>query len=154
MKEVAQRRRLKTRRVEAASLRIPALNDHADAIAHARMTRRAVDVIPLLSTLKHLHRGWKRHAVPLFSIHQAGIEVSVFMQLVARNRILHLRSHRAAIRIKIRAALRKELRLILHILTAAGQNQRCRHRTHRRELIEFQHSAFYSLFPTPYSLPQ
>src|SRR3981189_112677 len=154
MEEVAQRSRLQPRRVEITRLHIAALDDHAHAIAHARVTRRAVDVVALLPALQHLERSRKRHPIAFFAVDQTGIKIAVLTQLIARHRILHLRTHRAAIRIKSRAALRKELRLVLHVLAAAGQNQRRRHRTHRRELIEFQHSAFYSLFPTPYSLPQ
>ena len=41
-------------------------------------------------------------------------------QLTTRHRVLHLRAHRTSIGIKIRAALRKELRLVVHVLTAAG----------------------------------
>src|SRR3981081_240382 len=154
MEEVAQRSRLQPRRVEITRFHIAALDDHAHAVAHSRVTRRAVDVVALLPTLQHLERSRERQPVAFFAVNQAGIKISVLTQLSARHRILHLRAHRAAIRIKSRAALREELRLVLHVLAAAGQNQRRRHRTKRRELIELLHSAFYSLFPTAYSLPQ
>ena len=123
MKDVTERSRLKPCRMKATSLHISTLDDHPDTITYPRMARGAVDVVSLLSTLQHLLRHGERQTITFFSIHQAGIEVRIFMQLISRNRILDLRAHRAAIRIEIRTALREELRLIMHILTATYHNE-------------------------------
>src|SRR5271170_2766660 len=54
MKEVSQRRALEPRRMEAPSLRVPALHNHPYPVAHTRVAWRAVNVVTLLSTLQHL----------------------------------------------------------------------------------------------------
>src|ERR1700721_330759 len=124
MEEVTQRSRLKPRGMKAAGLHKSTLDDHADAVAHTRVARRAVNVVPLLPALQHLHRHWKRKTISLFSVHQTGIEVRVFVQLVARHCVLNLRTRRPAICIEIRTALRNELGLIMHVLPAAERKHR------------------------------
>src|ERR1700722_5975949 len=79
MKEVAQWRRLKPCRMEAAGLGIPALHNHPNPIAHARVARRAVNVVTLLSTLEHLHGDGKGHSLALFTIGKPSVEVAVFV---------------------------------------------------------------------------
>ena len=69
-----------------------------------------------------LCRG-ERQTVAFFSIHQTGVKVRIFMQLIPRNRILDLRAHRAAIRIEVGTALREELWLVMHILTATHHHE-------------------------------
>jgi len=129
MKEMSQRRRLEPGRMKTPSLRVTTLHNHADPISYTRVAWRAVDVVSLLSTLKHLHRSREGHAVALFSVHQPRVEVRICMQLIPRNRILDLRTHRAAIRIEVCPTLRKELGLIMHILTAARHNQQRQRRS-------------------------
>ena len=146
MKEVAQRRRLKPCRMEATGFGIPALHYHANAIADTRVARRAVNIESLLSTLEHLHRHRKGHPVAFFSIDQTRIEVFILMQLVPRNRVRHLRTHRPAIGIKARSALRKELRFVLHVLAATSQKPHPGKSPNRDEFIELLHATSNSLF--------
>jgi hypothetical protein len=86
---------------------------------------------------------------PLCHSH-AGVEVAVLMQLIARHGVLHLRTHRAAIRIEIGSALRKELRLIVHVLPAAGQQPASP--PSPKPHAEFLRSTRCFLIPNPCSL--
>jgi len=129
MKEVTKWSGLKPCRMEAASLHISALNDHPDTITNPRVARRAVDVVSLLSALQHLLCHGKRQTIAFLSIHQASVEVRIFMQLIPRNRILDLRTHRTTIRVEISTALREELRLIVHVLAATRHNQQRQRRS-------------------------
>src|ERR1700721_3723632 len=97
MEEVTQRSRLKPRGMKAPGLHKSTLDNHADAVAHTRVARRAVNVVPLLPAFQHLHRHWKRKTISHFSVHQTGIEVRVFVQLVARHRVLHFRTRQRTI---------------------------------------------------------
>src|SRR5580698_511820 len=147
MKEVPQRSRLKPSGMKVPGLLIAALHNHSFPIAHTRVTRRAVDVVLLLPALQHFERHRKRHPIPFFSVDQAGIKIAVFMQLAARYRIVYLRAHRAAAGIETRSPLRKELRLILHVLTSTGQKTCPGKRPNRHELIELSHATPYSPIP-------
>src|SRR5277367_5650306 len=109
--------------MEAASLHVSALDDHPDTISNTRVAWCAVDVVALLPAFQHLLRCWERQTVAFFSIHQTGVEVRIFMQLIPRDCVFNLRAHRAAIRIEIRSTLREELWLVLHILAATHHNQ-------------------------------
>src|SRR5580704_15832267 len=105
---------------------VAAIDNHAQPIAHPRVAGRAIDVEPLLPALQHLDRCRKRQGILLLAIYKAGVEVLVLVQLIAGNRVEHLRPCRAPVGKKLRLALRNHLRLVLHILPAAGGKQQRR----------------------------
>jgi hypothetical protein len=114
--------------MEVASLRVATLHNHAGTVTHSRVAGRAIHVEALLATSQNIHRDWEGHAIALFPAREACIEIAIFAKLIACNRVLHLRTNRAAIRKKRGTALRQKFRLIVHILPAAKrrkQRNRC-----------------------------
>src|SRR6516162_5697648 len=126
------------------------------------MTWRAVNIEPFLAALEHFDRDRERQLVVLFAIavralRHAGIEVGVFLQLPARNRVDDLRSRAAMIREYVGSALRDDLRLVVHVLAAAGNENHRRKSEKRCESPRLPRSqnrdlGHPHLFPVPYSL--
>src|SRR6187402_3837870 len=108
-------------RMEVARRTISALHDDATAVADARVTRRAVDVVTLLSSLKKLRVDREGHAVAFLAANHAGQHIAVGIRLRASNGVLHLWAHTAAVGVERAPALGVKLGLVLHVLTATGQ---------------------------------
>jgi hypothetical protein len=88
--------------VEIGGRLVAAVNDLAQAVAHARVAGRAVDVEALLAALEHFHGHREGHQVLLFAVavgalHDAGVEVAVFAQLAARHGVQHLGTRAAMV---------------------------------------------------------
>jgi hypothetical protein len=141
-----------SRRLEAA------LHNLAQAVAHARVARRAVDVEALLPALEDFHGHREGHfiqflAVAVWPLHHAGIEVRVLVQLAAGHGVQHLRTRSAMVGKEVRAALRNHPGLVLHVLAAAGgeehggeAEERNGTRFPRSQNRDLEHPA---LFPVP-----
>ena len=125
--EVAQRRIAQPVRMEVAGRPVASLHDHAGTVAHARVTWRAKHVVLLLPAPQKLSGHRQRHAVAFFAARNPGVEVCILMQLRAGDRIFHLRPHGPAVGVEGGTALRVKLRLVMHVLPAAGEQQ---HRQH------------------------
>jgi hypothetical protein len=81
-----------------------------------------------MAALEYFHRRRERQRVLLFAISvgaldDAGVEVAVFLQLTASNGIDDLRAGAAVIGVEIGTALRNHFGLVLHVLTAAGDEE-------------------------------
>ena len=107
---------------------VAALDNLAQPVAHPRVARRAINVEALLAALQHRERHRERHLVLLFAVaigalNHAGIKVAVLVQLAAGHGVGRLRPRAAVVGKEIRAALRDDLRLVLHILPATHDKQ-------------------------------
>src|SRR5271169_6787811 len=88
------------------------------------MTRRAIDVVALLTASQHLHGNRERHQVGFFAVDHAGVIEAVFAQLSASHGMRDLGSDRSSVSEESGAPLGNELGLILHVLAAAGNRER------------------------------
>src|SRR3984885_6022005 len=120
--------------VEVAGRLVAALDDHARAVAHTRVTRRAVGIELFLAALQDRQSGGEGQRVHFFSVLQSGVEEVGLLRLPARHRVRYLVADGTAIREKGRAALGEELRLILHILAATGNQHQCGRSTQPKAL--------------------
>ena len=96
---------------------IPTLDDHSLAIANAGMTRRAINIEPLLATCQHLHGHRKWHRVARLPVQHSGRHVVRILALRTRHRSLHLRPRGTSVRIQRRSPLRNHLGLVVHIVS-------------------------------------
>ena len=71
------------------------------------------------------------------------------MQLAASDRVLHLWTRGAAIGEEVCPALRVELGLVMHVLTAARQDRQANQTGEYRRLRSFVHHALHSLLLNP-----
>ena len=98
--------------------------NHAVAIAHARVTGSAVNVVTLLSAGEKFRGDWKGHVVSGIVAQLSRVEISVIVQLPAGDRALDRRARRAQVGVEIALRERLEARLVVHVLTASGENQK------------------------------
>ena len=127
VEQISQRRLAQTLNVIRRRLAREATRwNHAVAIAHAGMTGSAINVVALLSAGQKFVGDRKGHVVSGIVADLSGIEIGVFVQLAAGDRALDRRTRRTQVGIEIARGQRLEARLVVHILTAAGQGQeRC-----------------------------
>ena len=114
--------------VQVSGRLVAALHNFAFTVAYARVAGSAVNIEPLLAALKHFHRDRERHHVLLFAVaicaqYYAGVEVAVGVQLAAGDGVEDLRTRSAMVGEYVRSALRDHLRLVLHVLAAADDQQ-------------------------------
>src|ERR1700760_955136 len=88
------------------------------------MTRRAIDVVALLTASQDLHSDRERHQVSFFAVDQAGVVEAVFAQLSARDGMFNLGPDRAPVSKERSAPLRDKFGLVLHVLATAGNGER------------------------------
>src|SRR5207248_6775160 len=81
-----------------------------------------VNVVPLLPTNQNVLRNRKRHVIARVVSDSAAVEISVLMQLSARDRPLDRRAGGAQVSIKIAFAQGLEARLVLHVLATTQRN--------------------------------
>ena len=71
---------------------VAALHNHAVTVAYARMAGGAINVEPLLAALEDFEGDRVRHRVLLLAVNEARVEVLIFIQLAASDRVLDLRA--------------------------------------------------------------
>ena len=100
-----------------------ALHNHAVAISHPRVTRRAINIEALLPPPEDLRGHRERHVIAGIRANLPGIEISVIVQLPTRDRIFNRWPCGALIGIKIILSQRLKPRLIVHILPTSGKHK-------------------------------
>ena len=99
---------------------VAALHYHAIALARAAMTRRAVDVEPLLTSCHHLLVNRKRKYRGVGAVDLAGEQERVIAQLPSSNRARDERTRGPLVGEKRRLPEWDVLRLVVHVLPAAS----------------------------------
>src|SRR3954447_12563923 len=120
---MADRRRDEPFIVIAGRLPEPTLNDHSLPIAHTTMAWGAVDLKPIMSSIKILTRYLNRNGCHVFAIHLARIPRFVQVQLAARHGIGNCRTRGSAIPKEISRGKRLIFRLVVHVLPASASGQ-------------------------------
>ena len=109
--------------MERRRLLVAALHDHALAGADAVVAGRAVDVVALLAAQQHVAAcSGSGFAVDRRAVDVAGEERLVLVEMAARHRARHQRPRGALVGEERAALERLVLRLVVHVLAAAGEH--------------------------------
>src|SRR5205807_528906 len=100
---------------------IAAANDHAVTLASAAVARRTIDVESLLSAIHDGGIDAKRKDCRIRAVQFARVQERIFVQLTAGDRARDCGTGRPLIAEEGRLAERDVLRLVVHILAAAGE---------------------------------
>ena len=117
--------------VEISSWLVTALDNRAQSVAYPRMAGGAIYVEALLALLQDGESCREGQLITLFAVSvrpgdRTGVEIAVFLQLPARYSIFNLWPGRAMVGKEIRAPLRDELGLVMHILPASDSEHASR----------------------------
>src|SRR5882724_7056844 len=113
---------------------VSAAHDHSVAIAHTRVTRRAVHREAQLPALQVFFRDGEREHRSILSVDLASVEIRIGIAVgkIVRHRSLDRRPLAAAVGKETRWTQRDVLWLVVHVLPAACDCQcRSRERQHR-----------------------
>ena len=125
VEEISEGRLAQALLMKSRWLLVSALRNHALAIPHARVAGGAINVEALAAAAEDLFRHWKRHVVARIGADLAGVEIRVLMQLAAGDRAFDRGTGRAQVSIKIAHRIGLEARLVVHVVTATGENKHC-----------------------------